>query len=68
MKKFIPNIIIYRLELMHNETGYVIDSYNFLFYWSMRRFIKRHEKQLRDECKEFNCKLVGGGEPLRLWW
>lgn len=68
MKKFIPNITIYKLELVDNETGCTIDSYYFLFYWSMRKFMERHEKELENRCKEFNCAIVGGGEQLRLWW
>ena len=61
MKKFVPSIIIWNLELSDLEDGFVYQNLYFLSYRRADKFCKKNEEKL----KEFRVSL--GGERLWLW-
>ena len=61
MKKHVPSILIWNLELSDKEDGLIHQNFYFLSYRKAKRFWERHEKELKE------YKVTLGGEPLWLW-
>lgn len=61
--KWFPNIVIWHLEVVDNETSDTVQDMYFLFHCRAKRCWENNEAKVR----EMNCSFRLGGETLYFW-